>query len=233
MSEEVRMSEARKKQPRRRKRILEPQAGPSSSIPLNSPIKKRKPTTLSIGEKQLITNIYKYVKNTWSETEYQSNQAMVAKTAEISGVSVRSIYGILREYKDTHIFEPKGTTKKKLNVIDKLDSFEKTAIRQKVHSFFMEGSSSLTPLNSPIKKRKPTTLSIGEKQLITNIYKYVKNTWPETENQSNQTMVAKTAEINGVSVRSIYGILREYKDTHTFEPKGTTKKEAECYRHTG
>lgn len=113
--------------------------GPSSSQPLHSPIKKRKSTILSVGEKTIVLNVFKHTKNTWPENEYRSNMAMVNKTAEITGISKSAIYGILREYKDTHELKPKGTTKNKLGIIQKLDSFDKTAIRQKVHRFFMEG----------------------------------------------------------------------------------------------
>lgn len=57
--------------------------------------------------------------------------AMVTKTAEMTGVSKSSIYGILREYKDTHEIKSKGTTKNKINI--------KNAIRRKVHEFYMDG----------------------------------------------------------------------------------------------
>lgn len=126
--------------------------GPSSSTPMSSPIKKRKPTTLTVGEKNIVLNVFKYIKNTWPDNEYRSTPAMVTKTAEMTGISKRSIYSILREYKDTHTIEEKGATKKKLNIIQKLDSFEKTAIRQKVHSFFMEGE--LPTLDKIVQKIK-------------------------------------------------------------------------------
>ncbi|CAG4963085.1 unnamed protein product [Parnassius apollo] len=55
---------------KRRRRPIINVAGPSSGAPLTSPVKKRKPTTLSVGEQEISINVYKYVKNTCPEDVY-------------------------------------------------------------------------------------------------------------------------------------------------------------------
>ncbi|CAG5017890.1 unnamed protein product [Parnassius apollo] len=82
--------------------------GPSFGAPLTSPVKKRKPTTLSVGEQEIIINVYKYVKNTWPEDVYPSNIKMVEKVSEISGVSKSTIYRVLNVYRDSHKIPEKG-----------------------------------------------------------------------------------------------------------------------------
>ncbi|KAL0879632.1 hypothetical protein ABMA27_003347 [Loxostege sticticalis] len=71
-------------------------------------------------------------------------------------------------HKDTHTIEEKGATKKKLNIVQKLDSFQKTAIRQKVHSFFMEGE---LPTLDKIEQEKYSHRTPRNSNLADKIYK--------------------------------------------------------------
>lgn len=87
----------------------------------------------------MIINVFKYVSNTWPQDKYRSNPEMVAKTTEITGVSKTSVYAVFKEYRETHVIKPKGTTRNKMSIWDKLDGFEKSAIRRKVHAFFFNG----------------------------------------------------------------------------------------------
>ncbi|CAG4993213.1 unnamed protein product [Parnassius apollo] len=125
---------------KRRRRPIINVAGPSSGETLTSPVKKRKPTTLSVVEQEITINVYTYVKNTWPEDVYPSNVKMVEKVSEISGVSKSTIYRVLSVYRDSDKIPEKGIINKiKKSVIDQLDDFHKSAIRVKVHHFIIAG----------------------------------------------------------------------------------------------
>ncbi|CAH2101119.1 unnamed protein product [Euphydryas editha] len=120
---------------RRRRHIIQPQDG-SGSIPFTSPPAKRSKSILTSGERLMIINIFKYVTKTKPEDEYMSNHDLVKRTSEICGVNERSIYRVLSEYRDTHKITQPESTRKRPNVIQKVDDFDKSAIRRIVHSFF-------------------------------------------------------------------------------------------------
>lgn len=79
------------------------------------------------------------MQNTWPEDMYRSNPNLINKTAEITGVSRSSIYTVLKEYREKRAIEVKETTRKTGTIWEKLDDFTKSAIRGKVHTFFLEG----------------------------------------------------------------------------------------------
>lgn len=124
----------------RRRNILQSEASTSSEAPpFSSPQKKRPKTILTSGERLMIINIVKYVKKTKPEAECLSNYDIVKKTSEICGVSERSIYRVLREYSDTHTISEPVHKRNRLNIVQKIDDFDKSAIRKIVHSFFLKG----------------------------------------------------------------------------------------------
>lgn len=61
---------------------------------------------------------------------------VVDKVASKTGVCGRSIYRIIREYKDKHEFSEPKTNQNRTNIIDSVDEFDKNAIRRKVHQYF-------------------------------------------------------------------------------------------------
>lgn len=125
---------------------------PSSSTPITnthdvSPPKKRKLGAFSINEKNMILNVYKYVKHTkLEEKSGESISAMetskgnktecVLKTSEILGITRSSTYKLLKENKENECLSAPAKTGPKLTFKDKVDDFTLNAIRQKVHGFF-------------------------------------------------------------------------------------------------
>lgn len=123
---------------RRRRNIFQPNAV-SEAIPFSSPQKKRKQAILSSGERLMIINIFKYVQSKQAEDKPVLNHDLVKQTCEISGVSERSVYRVLSEYRDTHKITEPDAKRNKPNILQKVDDFDKTAIRRIVHGFYMEG----------------------------------------------------------------------------------------------
>lgn len=99
-----------------------------------SPPKKRpKRKYLSKMEKHMILNTYK------SETETNANvliSDIVSKVAYTTGTSDSSVYRVIREYKTTHELHSPKKTKRRETIIDKIDDFDRNAIRKKVHEFY-------------------------------------------------------------------------------------------------
>lgn len=87
----------------------------------------------------MVINAYKYMKETWPTDMYPYKTDMMKKTADMLGISVPSVYRILRDYKENSQITPPITTKTRPNFSDKIDDFTKSAIRRKVHSFFIKG----------------------------------------------------------------------------------------------
>ncbi|GBP62703.1 hypothetical protein EVAR_48048_1 [Eumeta japonica] len=58
---------------------MEPQAGPFKHVvpTLASPGKKRNPRTLSLGERVMTINIYKFVRENWPKEEFESDTEIV------------------------------------------------------------------------------------------------------------------------------------------------------------
>lgn len=109
-----------------------------------SPRKKRKLTSFSQTEKEMIMNAYKYVhteKRTESPTETPKKTECVSKTAEILNISKTSVYRVLKEHKENENLTAPKTPGRKLNFKDKLDDFTFSAIRRKVHEFFYRNES--------------------------------------------------------------------------------------------
>lgn len=96
-------------------------------------------TSFTINEKNMVINTFKHVKESWPSDQYPYRREMANKTANILGVAVSSIYKILKDYKEKNTISAPVTTKAKPNILDKIDDFDKSAIRKKVHSFFLKG----------------------------------------------------------------------------------------------
>lgn len=61
---------------------------------------------------------------------------IVAKTAEIVGVSSPTVYSVLKEYKTKHRVESPPPAATKPSQVDSLDDMDLAAIRRKVHQMF-------------------------------------------------------------------------------------------------
>lgn len=115
---------------------MESQPGGSK---MNSPRKKRqKRTYFTSNEKGMVVNVHKYVKQTWPTDEYPYKTRLMEKTASILGIGVASVYRIIKEYATTGNVQSPSTTKKRLTFSEKVDEFDKQAIRKKVHSFYLK-----------------------------------------------------------------------------------------------
>lgn len=106
-----------------------------------SPKKKRPRVALSATEKLWVRNVYKYVfevKCSEPNIELPKTSECVDKVAEVLGISVRTVYSVLKEHKENDSESPKPPEKTgpKLTFKDKLDNFTFTAIRRIVHQFF-------------------------------------------------------------------------------------------------
>lgn len=87
----------------------------------------------------MVINTYKYVKETWPNDKYPYKKQMAQKTASILGIGVASVYIILRDYKEHGEISPPVITKPRPTFSDKIDDFTKSAIRRRVHAFFIKG----------------------------------------------------------------------------------------------
>lgn len=119
---------------------MEPE--PSTSRPFKnfvSPRKKRKMSHFSQSEKEMIINVFKYVKESWPADKYFSKQELKDKTADILGISKSAVYRFLKEYTETDTVKPAASPKKRLSLMERVDDFDKSCIRRIVHSFYLKG----------------------------------------------------------------------------------------------
>lgn len=86
----------------------------------------------------MVVNVHKYVKETWPTDKYPYKTSIMEKTASILGIGVASVYRIIKEYATTGNVQSPSTTKKRLTFSEKVDEFDKQAIRKKVHGFYLK-----------------------------------------------------------------------------------------------
>lgn len=126
--------------------MTEPTAGPSHSsgrkrIPepssfLKSPMKKRsKRTVLRSNEKNIAINLYKLL-NEMTAT-YPFKMDIIEKIAEVMGISKRTVFNIIQEYKEKGKVSSPEIPKGKKTIFEKQDSFVLSAIKRKVHQFYL------------------------------------------------------------------------------------------------
>lgn len=117
-------------------RKMEPQPGPSREKDILSPRKKRRKTAMSVTEKTMVMNCYKYVCNNWPEDQYWTLTDFYKKVEEILGISETTVRRIVTEHKNNKEFTPPKKPGPKMSVLDKIDEFDLAAIRRIVHTFF-------------------------------------------------------------------------------------------------
>lgn len=117
-------------------RKMEPQAGPSREKQILSPRKKRCKTAMTVNEKTMVMNCYKYVYNNKLEDQYWTLADCSSKVAEILGVSETTVRRVVAEHKNNETFTPPKKTGPKTSILDKIEEFDLAAIRRIVHQFF-------------------------------------------------------------------------------------------------
>ncbi|XP_026745933.1 uncharacterized protein LOC113507267 [Trichoplusia ni] len=87
----------------------------------------------------MVINVYKYVKENWPSNEYPYKTEINKKTASILGIGIASVYNILKEYKSEEGIKSPIKSKDRPKFYQKVDDFDKSVIRKKIHSFFLNG----------------------------------------------------------------------------------------------
>ncbi|XP_073963586.1 uncharacterized protein isoform X2 [Choristoneura fumiferana] len=98
------------------------------------PKKRAKRTPLTVNEKQIIVNLYKYLEQSSPQNE-RNKMRLHTKTADILNIGTASVYRILREHARNEMKAPLETKKRPL-FSEKISEIEKSALRKKVYSFF-------------------------------------------------------------------------------------------------
>lgn len=120
----------------------DPVPGPSSSSMILetqdtlSPSKKRPTKALSSTEKLMVMNVYKHTFKNWPKNLYWSLVACVNKTAEILGISPRTVRVVVKENKTTGRLSSPKKKGRKTNFKQNIDEYTYSAIRRIVHQFF-------------------------------------------------------------------------------------------------
>ena len=98
-----------------------------------SPPKKRPAKHFTVEDKVHVLNIFKAYN---AENADKLKTEIVEFTANAAGVSVQSVFKILREYKETHELHPPKVYHRQRRVLDNIDDVAKNALRRCIHSFF-------------------------------------------------------------------------------------------------
>lgn len=109
-----------------------------SSEPTVEKTRAKKLSSFSVNDKHMIINTYNYVEKSWPNDIYPYKKEMTQKTANILGISVSSVYRVLKDYKQ-HGKCSSPAPKHRATFTDKIDDLSKSAIRKKVHAFFLKG----------------------------------------------------------------------------------------------
>lgn len=96
---------------------------------------------MSVTEKVMVMNVYKHTFHTWPQNEYWSLCNCANKTAEILGISKKTVQRIVMENQAGEEFKSPEKSGPKTDILNKLDEFTFSAIRRKVHEFFYRNES--------------------------------------------------------------------------------------------
>ncbi|RVE55110.1 hypothetical protein evm_000008 [Chilo suppressalis] len=101
---------------------------------------KRRRLLFVVSEKQMVLNAYNYVwnQNAAKPFDVPKKDDCVKTVSQILGISTRSVYRILKEQKENVQLSNRKKSGPKLTFKDKINDFDFSAIRRKVHQFFYE-----------------------------------------------------------------------------------------------
>ncbi|CAH2100294.1 unnamed protein product [Euphydryas editha] len=108
-------------------------SGLGGAAKFSSPKKKRaKKSAMSSLEKTVLINIYKLVNETWPENEFIYRKDIAKKTAETAGVSLSTVYKVLKEYTNEKRVRSPIPAPKRLTKVKQLDEIDLRHTKSKV-----------------------------------------------------------------------------------------------------
>ncbi|XP_025420829.1 uncharacterized protein LOC112690934 [Sipha flava] len=90
---------------------------------------------VSSQKKEVIINIYKTKKNEFPDMKYKD---LIQVVSQISGVGKNTVGSTISEYKNTGLLKSSNKKKNRTFIIQKIDDFEKNAIRRKIYDFWLK-----------------------------------------------------------------------------------------------
>ncbi|RVE43412.1 hypothetical protein evm_011949 [Chilo suppressalis] len=177
----------------------QPSTSPEQPIDVSSPKKKRpKVTSFTVNEKFMVINTYKHIKENWPSDKYPYKTEMAHKTARILGIAISSVYRILKHYKENGYISSPVTTKSRPKFSNKIDDFTKSAIRKKVHAYFLKGE--LPTVNKVLNDvNKDDTLPNFKRTTFKKILKILK--YPYIKRQIGKALIVRDVIVPNVAAK--------------------------------
>ncbi|XP_060868764.1 uncharacterized protein LOC132943720 [Metopolophium dirhodum] len=97
------------------------------------PKRNRSGKVVHTDQKQIIINLYKDILITEPEIMYDN---LMTRVSVACGIGILTVKNTISEYKRTGKVSSPMNKKKRPTIIDKVDDFDKNAIRQKIHAFW-------------------------------------------------------------------------------------------------
>ncbi|XP_060849072.1 uncharacterized protein LOC132928436 [Rhopalosiphum padi] len=94
---------------------------------------------IGTGQRKIIVNLYKKIVKHQLEnpdSPRMTLREMIVDISKSSGIGQRSVQNILSEYKNQGTITSPNKKKIRPTIIEKIDEFDKNAIRQKIHNFW-------------------------------------------------------------------------------------------------
>ncbi|GBP23986.1 hypothetical protein EVAR_10087_1 [Eumeta japonica] len=102
---------------------MDSEPGSSTKKGILSPPKKSQRTAMSVSEKPMIMNIYKYAYKNWPKNQYWSLSDCDKNAAELLGISAVKFRRILKENRTGEEFTSSHELGPKRNILDEVDEF--------------------------------------------------------------------------------------------------------------
>ncbi|KAI8435189.1 hypothetical protein MSG28_003546 [Choristoneura fumiferana] len=168
-----------------------------------SPPRKRPPVPLSVTEKLMIRNAFKYI---WEEKaaecikehdyKMRIHNESVMKTAEMLGIGRKTVYKVLREHKENNEFKSPGKSGPKRGFREKFSSSDFEGIRRIIQQF--KDNNEAPSINKVHKAvLDDPTLPKFSRSTMKKVMAHLKNTEENNDNASSSNSNDISNEVTG------------------------------------
>ncbi|XP_026754976.2 uncharacterized protein LOC113515043 [Galleria mellonella] len=100
---------------------------------------RKKLRHLSVHEKTMAINLYKYVEESWPVDKFPYKSDIMEKTASLCDINKNTMARLLADYRKFGHFKDNHHYKRNTKIYNKLSNFDKSMIKKKIYNYYLNG----------------------------------------------------------------------------------------------